>query len=79
MKMILKLCAMEFFDTDSIFDKMFHFRETPAFQTKMFENGEEKSGYADAGYESANFFLNIGPIFFLVIFYAVYVLLKKLL
>ena len=78
MTLVLQLCSMDFFDTDSMFDEMFGFRETPAFQTIVFKDGSEKSGFADAGYDSSNFFQLIGPIFFFVVFFVVFVIVKKL-
>ena len=79
MTMLMQLCAMDFLHTETIFNTLFKFRETPAFRTIEYANGEEKSSFADAGYESANFVLLTGPMILLIVAYLVYLLLKKLL
>ena len=75
--MILKMCALEAVKLDFFFD-LFDFRETTAFQTKE-ESGEEVSSYADAGYDSANFFLLLGPMVPMIIIFVIYIPLKWLL
>ena len=79
MATIMKLLAADFIDTDIAFDAMFGFRETGVFQSRINADGEEKSAYANAGYDSSIFFKLLGPIFFLVLLYTLIILLKKLL
>ena len=70
---------MDFFKTEALFQGIFSFRETDPFFTRTFINGEEKSSYADAGYESTNFVLNLSPLLMIVLAYIVYLIVKKLL
>lgn len=77
--MILQLCALQIVPVDDYINEIFHFpNETPAFQTTVYKD-HEKSKFADAGYDSSTFILLIGPIFFLILFYVIFVVLKKLL
>ena len=62
-----------------MFQSIFNFRETEAFMTQTYINGEKKSSYADAGYESTNFVLNLSPLLMIVLAYLVYLIVKKLL
>ena len=70
---------MDFFETEPKFQSIFDFRPTQPFMTQTFINGEEKSSYADAGYESTNFVLNLSPLLMIVLAYLVYLIVKKLL
>ena len=70
---------MDFFGTEAMFQSIFNFRETEAFMTQTYINGEKKSSYADAGYESTNFVLNLSPLLMIVLAYLVYLIVKKLL
>lgn len=79
MELTLKFCAMDFFQTEIAFEAIFDFRETKVFNEVNNERGEGYSKYAEAGYDSSNFFLLLGPLFFIAIFYGVYLALKKLL
>ena len=65
---ILKLCAFDFFHTEVFFEKIFGL-----------ENGESFSEiFDDAGLQGNNFIMGIGPIFFYIIAFPIYVLLHKL-
>lgn len=77
MLMILKMCSLEFVNTGWVLEKIFNFRETESMNTKYDSNGEPYSKFADAGYDSANFLELLGPVFFVVIFFIAYVLLRK--
>ena len=77
MTKIMKLTSMDVVDTDEYFTKLFGFRETIAFQSKM-KDGEEMSLYANAGYDSAIFFMLLGPILVMIVLYGVLVIVKKL-
>ena len=77
LQMILKLCSVDFANTDAFFE-MFGFRETEAFQTKV-DFGLEHSRYDDAGYQSSIFFELLGPLLITVIVYTVIVVVIKLL
>ena len=68
MTTVMNLCAAEFIDTDSAFEFIFEFRETDVFQSRINADGDEKSAYANAGYDSSIFFVLLGPIFFILIF-----------
>lgn len=78
MLMILKMCSLDFVNTGWLLAKLFNFRETESMNTKFDSNGEPQSKFADAGYDSANFLELLGPVFFVVVFFAAYVLLRKL-
>ena len=80
MQMILKLCAMElkYFKLESFFEN-FNFRETEPFRTQTYANGEEYSKFADAGYESSNFFLLLGPLLLVIPTFLIFSVCKKLL
>ena len=59
---------------------MFNFRDdSSVFGLRTNSKGEPFSKYQKAGYDSSVYFLLIGPIFFMAVGYAVFVLLKKLL
>ena len=77
MRMILKLCSFDFVKTEEIY-KVFKFRETEAFQTKVSSSGEEYSKFADAGYDSANFFLLLGPILLFIPLFLLYAILMRI-
>ena len=49
------------------------------FQSEINADGDEKSAYANAGYDSSVYFMLLGPIFFVVVLYISIMLLKKLL
>lgn len=49
------------------------------FNTITNSQGEEYSKYVDAGYDSSNFFLLLGPLFFIGILYVFYLAVKRLL
>ena len=72
MRMILRMCSLDFIQTDKIFE-VFKFRETKTFHTETSEAGEETSKWAEAGYDSSNFFLLMGAI---VIFMALFVVIS---
>ena len=55
MMMILRLVAFDFIQTEEIFQVIFSFRETKWFMTETFANGEKVSKFAEAGYDSTNF------------------------
>lgn len=76
MQAILKMCSLEFVDTSFLLEGLFNFRETKAFWTKVTSNGFEFSRFADAGYESAIFFELLGPILIIVLFFAIFTLVK---
>lgn len=79
MIMFLKLCALDFFETEKYLQSMFAFRETKAFSTVENEDGEEYSKFAEAGYENANYYALLGPIFFFLIGLLILVLVTKVL
>ena len=79
MQMILKLCSMQFFATDEYLNGIFGFRQTSAFGQIELESGENISRFEDAGYENSIFILLLGPIFFLILAFVAFVILKLLL
>ena len=78
MEMILKMCSLDFLQTDYIFEYLFDFQETEAFNKVANEEGEMTSKYPEAGYESSNFFLLLGPLFFIIILFIVLIVFKKI-
>ena len=64
------MCSLEAVKFDFFFD-LFKFRETNPFMS-VIKNGEEVSDYANAGYDSANFFLLLGPIVPLILIFLNY-------
>ena len=77
---MLKMCAMDFFQTEEAFAWMFSFRDdTKVFGLRENSKGEQFSKYPEAGYDSSVYFLLLGPIFFMAVGYALFVLSKKLL
>ena len=79
MKTVMKLTAFHFIDTDSVLTNIFGFRETMPFNSEVNSDGIEISTFANAGYDSSIFFMLLGPILFVVAFYAIYLMIKKLL
>ena len=78
MAAVMKLCAAGFYDTDGLFITMFDFRETDVFQSRLNYDGVEESSYAYAGYDNSNYFMLLGPLFFIALVYFALILLKKL-
>ena len=56
----------------------FEFRETRIFRSQI-EYGVEFSKYSEAGYDSSNFFLLLGPLLIGVVLYIGFIILKKIL
>ena len=76
---ILEMVSLDFIDTEDFLTELFDFRETAAFETKIDEEtGDSTSKFEAAGYESANFILLLGPIFFVIIFSVSIVILRAL-
>ena len=73
--MILKLRSLDFMQTEEIYE-VFGFRETEAFNSEANFEGEIESKYDNAGYDSSNFFLLIGPILLIVVSAIVYTVCK---
>ena len=71
------MCAMDLIDLKPVFKAVFNFRDTPIFVTQNYKDQEE-SRFDDAGYDSSNFFLLLGPILFIVPAYLIFLLVKKL-
>lgn len=61
------MVSLDFIDTESILTSMFEFRETDPFFLQVNEDGEENSRFAVAGYDSSNFILLLGPLFFIML------------
>ena len=64
---MLHLSNFDLIDMDPIYNKLFRFSETKAFN-QIFE---------EAGYESSNFILLIGPLFLIVILYPLRLIILK--
>lgn len=77
MMMILGLCSLEFIDTSVYLNEMFSFRETEAFQTEHLSDGTKIAKYEEAGYETAIFLELLGPLFFIVIAMAIFMIVRK--
>ena len=56
---------------------MFDFKETTAFETKFYsDTGEAKSKFGQAGYDNTNFIQLLGPIFFIILAFIVFNILR---
>ena len=75
MNAILYYTSLDPIDVDPAFEWMFDFRETEPYSNKV--NGSYK--YEVGGYDSSNFFLLLGPAFFFMIMFPVYVIVKIIL
>ena len=65
---ILKLCAFDLFNTEEFFTSVLGLK-----------NGESFSEvYEDAGLEGHNFIIGIGPIFFSLLAFPIYILAHKM-
>ena len=62
---ILKLCAFDFFNTEKLFEDYFGIEKGKSF-SDIFD---------DAGIEGHNFIVGIGPIFFYLLLFSLYILL----
>ena len=76
MIMILEMCSLEFIPTETVFGYMHSFRETQPFASKIDENGEDVSKFAAAGYENANYWQLLGPLFFIIVFFILLTVIK---
>ena len=76
MIMILQMCSLEFISTETAFEMIHSFRETRPFSSKIDETGEEVSKFAQAGYETSNFWQLLGPLFFIIVAFALAVVIK---
>ena len=56
MAVILKMISLDVFKSDEYIKDMFNFRETKSFLTEYDEDGEAVSTFAEAGYDSSNYF-----------------------
>ena len=65
---ILKLCAFDFFHTEVFFKKIFGLKNGESF-SEIFD---------DAGLEGHNFIMGIGPIFFYIFAFPLFILLHRL-
>lgn len=65
---IMKLTNLDLVDVEFILEGVFHFRETlPVNET-----------FEQAGYDSSNFFIEMGPLLFLILIYLVWMPIRKL-
>ena len=69
MFMIMKLTNLDIFGTESLIVSIFGFKDTEPFNKQFYL----------AGFESSNFFIELGPIMFLIFGFVVMCLLKKIL
>ena len=67
MIMILKLCALDFFNSEKYIDMLFDFRETDVYDSQLDSVGDETSKFNEAGYESSIFIELLGPVFFIAL------------
>ena len=75
MKMILRLCALDFMQSDKILEK-FNFRDTDAFDLIPDDEGNKASKWQEVGFESSNFIQLLGPVYFIVHVFIVFLILK---
>ena len=78
MIMILQMCSLEFIPTGDILDYIKEFRETKSFAIELNSEGEEVSKFAEAGYDSSNYWQLLGALFFIVLAFGVFTLCKLL-
>lgn len=77
---ILQTVSLEFISTEDFIDEMFGgFRETKPFMIRVDENGYEHSKFVDAGYDTSNFVMLLGPIFIIVVAYLSWITIRLLL
>ena len=65
---IMKLTNLDIIEVDFLFDIMFKFRETEPINTT----------FEEAGYDSTNFIVEVGPLFFLILIYLTWMPIRKL-
>ena len=75
--MILKMLQIQAISVEGFYD-LFNFRETKSFNTKINAEGEEVSKYEQAGIESSNFFLMMGPVLLMIPAFVIFYILKAL-
>ena len=75
MKMILRLCALDFIQTDKVLEK-FGFRDTDAFDLIPDDEGNTTSKWQEVGFDSSNFIQLLGPVYFIIHIFTVFVILK---
>jgi len=63
----MKMTNLDLIETEGAFKKMFDFRETEPFNDRLL----------DAGYESSNFFIECGALFFIVLGFLMWVPFSK--
>ena len=68
MTAILQLAALDFIEIDQVLTFL-KFRETDPFFLQTYENGEQYSKFADAGYETSVFFLNLGGMILVIVMF----------
>ena len=64
----MKLCAFDFFQTEQVFEKYFGLKPGESF-SDIFE---------DAGLDGHNFIVSIGPVFFYIMAFPLYIIMHKL-
>lgn len=63
-EMIFELCGFDFYQTDTLYEEVFNFRETDqVYGSRLDSNGEETSKFEDAELDSPIFIELLGPIF----------------
>ena len=65
---IMRLTNLDIIEVDFLIDIMFNFREVEPFNTT----------FEEAGYDSTNFFIAMGPLFFIIIIYLTWMPIRKL-
>lgn len=79
MIMILQMCSLEFIPTADLLNWIKEFRETDSFAIQVDSSGEEVSRFAESGYDSSNYWQLLGALFFMMLAFAILVLVKMLL
>ena len=64
---ILKACSFDFFYTEDLYKSMFGFKDSESFN----DNFEE------AGIEGSNFIIGVGPVFFFIVIFPIYMCVHK--
>jgi len=75
---ILEMVSLDFVETDEVINALFDYRETPIFMAEDRGGDELESKFGDAGYDSSNYVLLLGPIFLIASAYLLFNILRCL-
>ena len=73
---ILKMVQLDFIPVESYLTTIFNFRDTKPFFLEETLDGESYSKFEEVGYDSSNFIMLIGPIFFFLLAYLAFQIVR---